>query len=348
MRTPEFWYPAPGGTTLGARTLTLALTPASWLWAAAARRRAAQHPQWSAPVPVVCIGNLVAGGAGKTPVVRALAHALLHGGHSQSAAATPPAALPHVLLRGHGGRMGGPVRVDPSRHNARDVGDEALLHARVVPTWVGRDRVALARAAVADGAGVLLLDDGFQDPALAKTLSLIVIDGESGFGNGRLIPAGPLREPVADGLVRADGVVILGDDRFTIAPHLSPELARLRARLEPDHAMRSLAGETIVAFAGIGRPHKVFRMLEEVGSRVVATRAFADHHVYSDGDMQHLVSLAKRHNAQLVTTAKDHVRLPAAAQAQVSAVDVEVRWCDDLALGGLLARLGTPATMTAD
>jgi tetraacyldisaccharide 4'-kinase len=345
MRTPDFWYPLPGQPV---GLMPRLLSPAAWLWSQGARLRARRAPQWRAPVPVLCVGNLVAGGAGKTPIARALAEILLHRAeHDDNTDHSHPTLQPHVLLRGHGGRLTGPVQVDPTHHQAADVGDEALLHMRIAPTWIGRDRVALARATVADGATLLLLDDGLQDPALAKSLSLLVIDGESGFGNGRLIPAGPLREPVATGLARCDAVVLLGDDRHAIATRLPLDLPVLHARLVPDDAMRALANETVVAFAGIARPDKFFCMLTDVGCRLAAQQGFADHHVFRSDEVMRLAELADHHGARLVTTAKDHVRLPPEARAMAIPLDVGVRWTDPEALHALLD-LATVAHHAAD
>src|SRR6266581_3144124 len=197
MRAPEFWH-AGGGPMSGLAAGLLA--PLGAGWDAASRLRRALARPYRAAVPVICVGNLVAGGSGKTPVVLTLA---------ASIASTGVAV--HIVTRGYGGRLGGPVRVDPARHDAEAVGDEALLLAGCAPCWVARDRAAGVREAVATGAGAILLDDGFQNPAIDKDLALVVVDAEYGFGNGRVIPAGPLREPAVSGLARAGAIVLIGD-----------------------------------------------------------------------------------------------------------------------------------------
>jgi tetraacyldisaccharide 4'-kinase len=320
MRAPAFWT-APAGLAAGL------LAPAAAVWTAGARlrRRAVPRP---AGVPVVCVGNLVAGGAGKTPVVRSLAGSLRRAGIEA-----------HVLLRGHGGRLAGPVRVDPAVHRAADVGDEALLHARTAPTWIARDRGAGSRAAAAAGARFLLLDDGFQNPQPAKDLSLLVVDGATGFGNGRVIPAGPLREPVADGLARADAVVLMGEDAAGIARTVAGRRPILAARLAPAGDAATFRGVRVLAFAGIGRPEKFFRTLAEVGATLVDRIAFPDHHPFTPDEVMRLVEAAHAADAVPVTTEKDLVRLPEGAAQMVRALAVEVRWEDPAAVATLLQPL---------
>lgn len=321
MRPPEFW------SVTESLTAKL-LTPFGCLYAAGGRLRQLTTVPRRASIPVICVGNLVSGGAGKTPVALALASRL---------AARHGAKSIHVLTRGYGGRERGPLRVDPARHDARQVGDEALLLAAVAPVWVARDRVAGARAARDAGAACLILDDGFQNPALHKDLSLLVIDGGFGFGNGRVIPAGPLREPIGDGLARADGVVLIGEDRHGVAKHLGDRPV-LRAKLVPTAPARAaLAGRRVLAFAGIGRPAKFFDTLRELGCDLAATREFPDHHPFTPGELADLRATAARLQALLVTTAKDAVRLPPELRATMAVLDVALAWDDEAALDKLLA-----------
>ncbi|MBK1841086.1 tetraacyldisaccharide 4'-kinase [Azospirillum sp. YIM B02556] len=321
MKTPAFWYRPPGlASTL--------LAPLGALYGLAGRRRIAGTVPHRVAVPVVCVGNLVAGGAGKTPVGLALIAALQARG-----------VAVHALTRGHGGREAGPLAVDPGRHGAADVGDEAILLAGAAPCWVARDRVAGAERAVAAGAGAIVMDDGFQNPALHKDLALVVADGAVGFGNGRLIPAGPLREQVADGLARADALVILGEDRHGLAA-LAGGVPVLAARLEPDPAAAArLAGREVLAFAGIGRPEKFFATLKALGARVVERVPFADHHPYRPAEVAALIDRAAASGAMPVTTAKDAVRLPADLRTKVAVLPVSVRWGDEEALAALLTHL---------
>ncbi|MGO1080502.1 tetraacyldisaccharide 4'-kinase [Inquilinus sp. CA228] len=320
MKTPGFWY-RPEATP-AARLLA----PAGALYDLASRlRRALIKPQ-RAPVPVICVGNLVAGGAGKTPVALALARRLAEIGIAV-----------HVLSRGHGGSLAGPVRVDPERHKATEVGDEPLLLARAAPAWVSRDRPAGARAAASAGAQLILMDDGFQNPSLAKDLSLLVVDG-MGFGNGRILPAGPLRERPAHGLARADALVTMGPDRAGIgalaARHGLPALA---ARLvpSPEDAAR-LRGRKVLAFAGIGRPEKFFATLAELGAEIVGAVPFPDHHAYTPDEVMRLVETAQERGAVPVTTEKDLVRLPPEARPMVEALRVDLAWDDPAAVDAVL------------
>jgi tetraacyldisaccharide 4'-kinase len=318
MRAREFWD-APPGLAAGL------LAPAGAAWNAAARLRRAVARPYRAVVPVLCVGNLVAGGSGKTPVVLSLA----------GVAATRGIAL-HVVTRGYGGRLAGPVRVDPARHDAVAVGDEPLLIAARAPCWVARDRAAGIAAAVEAGAAMIVLDDGFQNPTVTKDLSLLVVDADYGFGNGRVMPAGPLREPVAAGLARADGIVLLGDGP---APPQLREAARpvLRAVLAPVAGER-FAGMRVVAFAGIGLPKKFFASLRRLGAVLLAEHAFADHHRFRESEIARLRREAERVAGHLVTTAKDWVRLPPALRHGVEVLEVEICWHDPAALAGLLAR----------
>ncbi len=320
MRAPDFW------TEDGA--LAALLAPLGAGYDLAGRLRRALIPSVSADIPVICVGNLVAGGAGKTPVVLALVEALAARG-----------APVHCLSRGYGGSSPGLRRVDAARDRAADVGDEALLLARVAPSWVARDRAAGARAATAAGARVLVMDDGFQNPALAKDLSLVVVDGAYGFGNRRVMPAGPLRETVARGLARADAVVLLGRDERNLGTALGNRLPVLGARLTPKPGGERLAGRKVLAFAGIGRPEKFFATLAELGAELAETRAFPDHHPYLAAELRELRARAQALDAILVTTEKDAVRLAPGQRDGIETLAVAVAWDDPAALQALLDKL---------
>jgi tetraacyldisaccharide 4'-kinase len=319
MKAPAFWQDrrAPAGRLL---------EPFGWLYGAATRWRLAHTQPWRAPIPVICVGNLTAGGTGKTPIVRDLSARLLRAGRR-----------PHILSRGHGGAAKGPVRVDRERHRAADVGDEPLLLARNAPCWIATDRAAGARAIVAAGGDVVLMDDGFQNPTLAQDLKILVVDGETGFGNGRLLPAGPLREGIAEGLARADAVVVMGEDSANIASAISGRLPIFQAMLESPLAGQ-LAGRKLMGFAGIGRPEKFRVTLAETGGEVVAFRAFGDHQPYSEQVLEELVAEAERAGATLATTEKDWVRLSARWRERIRAIPVAVRWKDETAIDSLIAQ----------
>jgi tetraacyldisaccharide 4'-kinase len=237
---------------------------------------------------------------------------------------------------GLGGRARGPLEVDPQRHGAADVGDEPLLLARAAPTWIARDRKAGARAAIAEGSDMVVLDDGLQNPALRYDASLIVVDAGYGFGNRRLLPAGPLRETIDDGLARATAIVLIGDDPHGLARELQSRAPVLRAHLVPDDAALALKGRRVLAFAGIGRPEKFFDTLAALGATVVDRVAFADHHPYTADDAMRLVEDAERRDAVPVTTAKDFVRLPEGSQRMVTAIGVSLRFDEPQRLDDIL------------
>jgi len=315
MRAPEFWYEKPG-------VVAGLLTPIGAALDAAGRLKRAVTRPYRAPVPVICVGNLVAGGSGKTPVALSLATKLASRGIRAA-----------IVMRGYGGRLAGPLRVDPQMHDAAAVGDEALLAAMRTTCWVARDRAAGVRAAIAEGAQTSILDDGFQNPGIAKDLALVVVDGVYGFGNGRLIPAGPLRERVAAGLARADTVVLIGEGTWPKA-----QQPVLRACLEPVAGGR-FAGARLVAFAGIGRPEKFFASLRATGAILTAAHGFPDHYPYRESDLAALRREATDTDARLVTTRKDWVRLAPRDRDAMDVLDVDLRWNDPDALDRLLAPL---------
>ena len=334
MRTPDFWKRSFGiGPAL--------LSPLGLAYRAAGTARRIFVRPWRAPAPVICIGNLVVGGAGKTPAALSLGAWLQRRG-----------VRVHFLARGYRGRLGkrraGPVRVDPAQHGVAEVGDEALLLAACAPTWVCRDRRAAARAAVDAGAEVLVMDDGFQNPALVKDLSLVVVDGAYGFGNRRIFPAGPLREPIRQGLRRADAVVLVGENVSGVTASIPTMIPLLRAYLQPGPEAAGLAGREVVAFTGIGYPEKFFATLEEIGCLVRARHAFPDHHAYSGEEVAAICEEAAGFEAVAVTTAKDAVRLPEGSPGTetgpgtgpgtVKVLTVALKWRDI----GALARLVEP------
>jgi tetraacyldisaccharide 4'-kinase len=324
LRAPEFWR---GGPSLVASLLG----PLSVFYRAGnALRRAFTRP-FRAPVPVICVGGLVAGGSGKTPAAIALAEFLLREGIE-----------PHFVSRGYQGKFSkGRVarRIDPNRHDVGEAGDEALLLVEIAPVWVCSDRREAARAAHEAGAQAIIMDDGFQDPSLVKDLSLLIVDGSYAFGNRRIIPAGPLREPIAAGLARADAVVLVGENIAGVTASIPSAIPLLRAVLSPASAAEKLAGRDVVAFAGIGRPEKFFRTLEELGCRIKFRRAFGDHHLYERREIEKLIEKAERNKALLVTTAKDMVRVPGELRGKMRSLPVRLVFRDPEQLVRLLRPL---------
>jgi len=316
MRPPDFWMT--GGFPAGL------LAPAGAITGRLTARRVARAG-WRAPVPVLCAGNPTVGGSGKTPLTLDWAARLSARGINV-----------HILTRGHGGATHRPTRVDPNRHTAADVGDEALLLADAAPTWVGANRAATARAAVQSGAAALLMDDGLQNPTLQKDFSALVIDGGVGFSNNRLLPAGPLREPVAAAAARCQVAVMVGADHTDAASLLPPGLPVMQARLAPEPDMLALAGQRVVAFAGIGRPGKFFLSLQEAGIIPAETTAFADHHVYHPHEITSLRERAAALGMPLVTTWKDFVRLPRAERGGIQPLGAAIAWAREHAIEAML------------
>jgi tetraacyldisaccharide 4'-kinase len=324
MREPPFWWRAAG-------IEASLLAPIAAIYGAVAASRLSRKG-YRAGVPVICIGNPTLGGAGKTPTALAVAHMLKAAGER-----------PVFLSRGYGGRRRGPLVVAPDQDRAADVGDEPLLLARAAPTVVAHDRVAGAKAAHAAGATVIVMDDGFQNPSLAKDFSVLVIDGRRGLGNSKVFPAGPLRAPLDAQFARADAVVLVGEDAAAArAAAEARKLPLFRARLEPDReVIAALTGRRALAFAGIGDPEKVFATLREAGIAVAATRSFADHHRYTPVDAQELCRQADAEGLTLVTTEKDKARLQgeealAELAARVRVLPVGLVLEQEVAFGKLL------------
>ena len=294
MKAPRFWQEAPGWRSL-------ALSPVSALYAVIANQRLNQAPTGRTQIPVICVGNFTLGGAGKTPTVLYLARKFREAGHH-----------PAILSRGYGGRLKGPVLVDLTRHDAGDVGDEPALLAKDFPVIIGADRVASAHLAEKHGASILIMDDGLQNPKLARDIKLAVVDGEVGIGNACVFPAGPLRASLSAQMKLIDGLLVIGGGEVAepvmklAAAHGRPVF---RGMLVPDIASNRFAGLRALAFCGIGRPDKFRRSLEAVGVNIVKFFAFADHHVLTKVQIDDLLRQAIQEGLALITTAKDQTRL---------------------------------------
>lgn len=324
LKSPEFWQK---DNTF----ISKLLSPFGAIYAWIQRLRQKRAKAYRSKIPVVCIGNLVMGGVGKTPLAVSVAEYFKMNGMK-----------PVFLTRGYGGGLKD-ILVDLDRHTARDTGDEAQLLARVAPTVVDVDRARGAKTAEKIGADVIIMDDGFQNHQLVKDLSFVVFDGRYGFGNGKVFPAGPLREPLADGLQRADAFIVVGKDtagvrewidaRFMALPYVGVHIEQAMSKVEP------LLGKKVFAFAGIGYPDKFFRMLKDYGCDVVETRAFSDHYPYADEDMIDILARADRLDAVAVTTAKDAVRVPPRFMPRIQVVDAYTVWDTPDAMCSFLSSL---------
>ncbi len=283
-------------------------------------------------MPVICVGNVNIGGSGKTPTVIEIVTRLRES-----------AQRPHILSKGYGGSLKGPVQVNPVTHTADQVGDEPLLHAAFAPTWVARDRLRAGRAAAAAGATIVVMDDGFQNPDLSHDLSIIAVNSAVGFGNGRVVPAGPLRESVGDALSRADLIVAIGPEtEHESLMKMWPQLRgvpAVRGDVEVLPTGMDWDGQRVLAFAGIAHPRRFYETLRSLGADVVATRSFPDHHRYGPALLRRLEGEADRIDAQLVTTEKDAVRLPPFYRKRVLSLPIRLVIRDDAAFGEKLGEV---------
>lgn len=325
MKAPRFWFKPPSTFDLRA----FLLSPLGALYGYATAHRVGKPAVMRAKCPIICIGNINAGGTGKTPTTIALAQHLVYAGYDV-----------HIVSRGYGGSLKDPTEVQPATHTASQVGDEPLLLAAFARTWVADDRGAGINLAIAAGAQIILMDDGFQDPKVHKDLSLVIVDADKGFGNGKCIPAGPLREPVSAGLRRADAVISIGDAaaqaRFKHAWGTAISQPHITGQLDPLETGMDWTSGRYIAFAGIGHPEKFFATLRGLGANIIRSEALDDHQPLTAGLVKRLKAEAQLGNAQLVTTEKDAARLPREFRMDVIALPVRLTMTDPGALDALL------------
>ena len=330
MRAPEFWNHKEGRDS--APMLRTLLSPLGWIYGRSTAKRIREAEPFDPGVPVICVGNASVGGTGKTPVTKYLLESLSRMGINTAA-----------LSRGYGGKQKGPIMVGV-KHSHVDVGDEPLLLAKSGMVWVAADRAEGGKAAKRQGAKVIVMDDGHQNPQLKKTLSLLVVDAEIGFGNERVFPAGPLREPVETALARTDAIILMKPSPdYQVDEDLLARFGKLpiiAASLTPK---ATLPSGKLYAFAGIGRPNKFFDALRRAGADLAESLPFANHHVYKETDMLDLVELSGEYGAQLITTEKDYVRIPPPYKKQIAVWPVAVNFEDELTLRRLLHPIITAA-----
>jgi tetraacyldisaccharide 4'-kinase len=328
LKTPAFWYDQTQRPTLAQKCLT----PISVIYGFAQRINQSLRARdvYVSKLPVICVGNITAGGSGKTPTAISIAQILK---------AQKIAQNPAFLTRGYGGELVGPALVDLKQHTSKDVGDEALLLARHAPTIICANRADGARFAEQQAdIDVIIMDDGLQNPSLHKDIKLLVISGEVGIGNAKLLPAGPLREPLSDGLAKVDAVVITGENRTDIKAHMPADMPVIEGSLKAQ--TQPAAEQKYLAFAGLGMPSKFFDFLrDDLGLELLASTAFADHHPYSADDLHALQGDANALGATLITTEKDAVRLPEIEGVDVLTVPVTMGWNDEGTLVKLLKTL---------
>ena len=327
MRAPKFWYNPKYSFS------SLLLTPISWIYGLVRKKIQRDRAPWKAPIPVICVGNLLAGGQGKTPIALSIGKVLKLNNKSV-----------HFISRGYGGSLRGPLLVDPRVNTASEVGDEPILLSEIAPTWICVDRIAGIKLAYEMGAKIVVMDDGFQNPSVKKDFSILAFDADVGFGNGRLIPAGPLRESITDGLSRANAAVIIGDDFLGLESRLlnisnslpQKQIKVYKAKIAPTTNFQSINKQKVFAFTGIGRPEKFLNTLIEMNCDITGKQYFSDHHQFTETEISQLLNLAKTKDSTLITTTKDYVRLTPSQKKDIMVLPITLEWNNKNALNNIL------------
>ena len=319
MRTPNHWQ--------NNNVLSRLLMPFGWIYFQLSLWRHKIARSVDIGVPVICVGNIVAGGAGKTPTVMYLGKLL------------SKRLKVAFLTRGYGGAFSGPIKVNPHKHTFQDVGDEALLLSKIAPTWVSKNRLDGGLAAKLDGAQIILMDDGFQNPTIGKTFSILVFDGPYGVGNNQLIPSGPLRETLGRGMSRADAVVIIGEDLHDLQSKIPENIPLFSVTTSPIIPKKLKVAKSVIGFAGIGRPRKFLETLKTLNVEIQDFVPFPDHHKFRNCEIEDLIRRASETGAQLVTTTKDFVRLPPNTKNSIIAMDIELNWANQNQIKALLEQV---------
>lgn len=325
FKSPKFWEDEES-------VWTKVLLPVSDVYSFFSRMKLNNTSSERVSIPVVCVGNVVLGGAGKTPTVELVCSILKEFGYN-----------PHILTGGYGGYIKNVVKVDPSKHYYLQVGDEALLSSMVSPTWIGRNRVNSAKAAILSGADILVMDDGFQNNSLQKDFKILVIDSKQGIGNGHLFPAGPLRESVESAVMKSDIVFIVGEKNSgieDIVRSINPNVSVCYGRTHVTDGIEQLKWEKVIGFCGLGYPEKFKCTILDNGLQLEDFIAFSDHHPYTITEIQKLIKASKNTGAKLVTTRKDYIKIPDVFKNDINVIDIKMNALDDTLKEKLLSCVG--------
>ncbi len=309
IKQPQFWKTN--------NKISMALWPLSLVYRLVTKIREMRAKPFKSQIPVICVGNVNIGGAGKTPVTIEVAKILQEQGKKVA-----------FLSRGYGGYLYGPVRVDLEKHDAKQVGDEPLLLREIAPVYVAKNRTEGLKLISLSETDVIIMDDGLQNPNVVKDMCLLVIDGSYGVGNGQVLPAGPLRESLQAALSKVTATIFIGDDATKMLPL---ETKIIRAKILP-HNHEKFIGKDVIAFAGIGNPEKFFGSLKELGGNIMKKVSFPDHYMYKEAELENLLKEANECGAMLVTTKKDFVRLDAKYKEKIQYLSIEISFSDKAVL----------------